>query len=226
MEMSASTATLQAHDLYRFYHAGEDETLALRGVTLAVQRGEKVAVMGPSGSGKSTLLACLAGLDEPDGGYVVVDGARLTRRPESERAAIRARKIGVLLQSGNLIGHLSVQENVLLQFQLARRAPGKAVSELLRAVGLDHRAHSRADHLSGGETARAGLAIALAVDPPIILADEPTGEVDAATEKRLLEMLDRRKSAGGSTLVATHSDALARWADRVIYLRDGRIVHE
>ncbi|HEY8312896.1 MAG TPA: ABC transporter ATP-binding protein [Candidatus Baltobacteraceae bacterium] len=224
MEVVAQPAVLEAHDLYRFYHAGEEETLALRGVTLAVAGGETVAVMGPSGSGKSTLLACLAGLDEPDGGYVVVDGARLTRRSETQRAALRARKIGILLQSGNLLGHLTVAENVALALQLAHRSNGKRVTELLTSVELDHRANSRADHLSGGETARAGLAIALAVDPPLILADEPTGEVDSATEHRLLEMLDRRKAAGGATLVATHSDVLARWADRVIRLQDGRIV--
>ncbi|HEY8297410.1 MAG TPA: ABC transporter ATP-binding protein [Candidatus Baltobacteraceae bacterium] len=226
MEVAAARPTLEAHDLYRFYHAGEEETLALRGVSLAIAAGETVAVMGPSGSGKSTLLACLAGLDEPDGGYVVVDGTRLTRRSEGDRATIRARKIGILLQSGNLIGHLTVAENVALQLQLAHRSTGKRVSELLRAVGLETRGGSRADHLSGGETARAGLAIALAVDPPLILADEPTGEVDAQTEKRLLEMLDRRKAAGGATLVATHSEALAAWADRVIRLHDGRVVNE
>ncbi len=226
MDLSAGRPVLEAHDLYRFYHAGEEETLALRGITLAVGQGETVAIMGPSGSGKSTLLACLAGLDEPDGGYVVVDGERLTRRSERERAAIRARKIGVLLQSGNLIGHLTVEENVLLQIQLARRSLGRSLADMLQSVGLEHRGRSRADHLSGGETARAGLAIALAVDPPLILADEPTGEVDVGTEERLLEMLDRRKSAGGATLVATHSDALARWADRVIHLQDGRIADE
>src|SRR5438105_2424284 len=112
---------LQAFDLYRFYHAGEDETLALRGVSMHIDEGEMVAVMGPSGSGKSTLLACISGLDEPDGGHVEVLGKRLTRRPEAERAAMRAANIGVLMQSGNLFDHLTVEDNIELQMRLARK---------------------------------------------------------------------------------------------------------
>src|SRR4030088_263589 len=114
----AATRAIEAHDLYRFYHAGEDETLALRGVSFHVDLGETVALVGPSGSGKSTLLACLAGLDEPDGGYVMLRGKRLTRRPEAERAARRAAQVGVLLQSGNLLDHLSVADNVALTMHL------------------------------------------------------------------------------------------------------------
>ena len=217
----AVNPAIEARYLYRFYHAGEEETLALRGVSLCVQPGERVAVMGPSGSGKSTLLACLAGLDEPDGGYVMVDGERLTRRSEDRRAALRARRIGIVLQSANLLPHLTVAQNVRLQAELA----GVAVaSDTLGAVGLSDRRDARVAQLSGGETARAALAIALAVDPPIVLADEPTGEVDAATEQLILAVLDRRAKTGGATIVATHSEALAAWADRIIRLRDGRII--
>ncbi len=226
LHVAITPAILEVHDLYKFYHANEEETLALRGITLSVAIGETVAVMGPSGSGKSTLLACMAGLDEPDGGFVAVDGVRLTRRPEAQRASIRAHKIGILLQSGNLIGHLSVAGNVALQLELAHRGSRARVTELLTAVGLDQRAGSRADHLSGGETARAGLAIALAVNPPLILADEPTGEVDAETESQVLRILDQRKAAGGATVIATHSERLAEWADRIIRLQDGRIAGE
>lgn len=215
---------IEAHDVYRFYHVGDDETLALRGVSLAVAAGEMVAVMGPSGSGKSTLLSCLAGLDEPDGGFVTVAGRRMTRRPEAERAAIRARQLGVLLQSGNLVEHLTVADNVRLQIHLAGRASDGSVDALLRSVGIEGRARSRADQLSGGEAARAGLAIALAADPPVLLADEPTGEVDAATETTILDLLRARVDAGGAAIVATHSDAVASRADRVIRLRDGRVV--
>jgi putative ABC transport system ATP-binding protein len=215
-------ALLQAFDLYRFYHAGEEETLALRGVSLAADSGELLAVMGPSGSGKSTLLACLAGLDEPDGGYVVVDGQRITRRPEWERAEVRARNIGVMQQSGNLLEHLTLLENVLLQARIAkRRAPG---IELLRDVGLAERRDAHPAQLSGGEAARAGLAVALAASPRILLADEPTGEVDAQTEARVIDMFDRFRKAGGAVIIATHSEALARRADRVLRLRDGRVV--
>ncbi len=215
---------LQAFDLYRFYHAGEDETLALRGVSIHVSEGEIVAITGPSGSGKSTLLACLAGLDEPDGGHVELLGKRLTRRPEPERASMRAANIGILLQSGNLFDHLTVSANVLLQMQLAGKVDKHRLDALLEVVGLAERRHSRSAQLSGGEVARAGLAVALAAEPKVLLADEPTGEVDAATEAHILEIFEARRDAGEATMIATHSDALAALADRVVHLQDGRVV--
>ncbi|MFI1294196.1 ABC transporter ATP-binding protein [Streptomyces sp. NPDC020792] len=216
---------LDAHELYRFYRAGEEETLALRGVSLRVRRGETVAVTGPSGSGKSTLLACLAGLDEPSGGDVHVGGVRISHRPEAERARLRASRIGVLLQSGNLLPHLGVRDNV----RLARTAVagdgshGADIAVLLEQVGLAHRAHALPQELSGGELARAGLAVALANDPDVLLADEPTGELDGATEQRVLELLRKRAEAGRGVLVVTHSVEAVRIADRVVALRDGRI---
>jgi putative ABC transport system ATP-binding protein len=136
----ADTDALQARDLYRFFRAGEEETLALRGVALRVRRGETVAVIGPSGSGKSTLLACLAGLDEPDGGIVHVGGERISHRPEAERARVRARRIGVLLQSGNLIAHLDISANIRLAQIAAPRNRKQSIAELLDQVGLGHRA--------------------------------------------------------------------------------------
>jgi putative ABC transport system ATP-binding protein len=213
------TATLTAESLYRFFHAGDDETLALQGISLAVQGGELVAVTGPSGSGKSTLLACLAGLDEPDGGMVRVDGERLSRRPEDERAAMRARSIGMLFQQTNLVGHLSVAENLAL----AQRLGGGGGGDVLERFGIDHRAHAHPSQLSGGELARAGLAVAVANDPPVILADEPTGELDEATAARVLGLLRERATAGAAVLVVTHSAAVAAVADREIRLRDGRV---
>lgn len=216
---------LEAHDLYRFYHTGDAETLALCGVSLAVDQGETVAVMGLSGSGKSTLLACLAGLDEPTGGYVDVAGHRVSRRSEAERAAIRASNIGMLLQTGNLFDHLTVEENVRLQQRLARTRDEQRVASLLEQVGVSHRRYALPAQLSGGEAARAGLAVALAADPPLLLADEPTGEVDAATEAQILMLFAARRARGGATLIVTHSPALATQADRVLHLRDGRISH-
>jgi len=209
---------LEAFDIYRFYHAGEEETLALRGVSIHVAAGEIVAVQGPSGSGKSTLLACLCGLDEPDGGYVTVLGKRITRRPEAERAKLRAREIGIMLQSGNLLDHLSVEDNIRLQMFLAGRVNNQ------RRVGLNQRRHARPAHISGGEAARAGLAVALAAEPKVLLADEPTGEVDAETEKRILHFLDAYRKNGGAILVVTHSNAVAMYANRTIHLFDGRVV--
>ena len=215
---------LEASSLYRFFHAGEEETLALQGVSLTVGRGELVAVVGPSGSGKSTLLACLAGLDEPDGGCVLIEGERLSRRPEPERAALRARRVGVLFQSGNLLDHLTVAENVVLAQRVAGRPnPGRAAG-LLEALGLARRAHARPAELSGGETARAGLAVALANDPAVVLADEPTGELDSASEARVLDLLWAHAAAGGAVVVATHSPAVAAAAARTLHLRDGRVV--
>jgi putative ABC transport system ATP-binding protein len=215
---------LDASSLYRFFHAGEEETLALQGVSLTVGRGELVAVVGPSGSGKSTLLACLAGLDEPDGGCVLIEGERLSRRPEPERAALRARRVGVLFQSGNLLDHLTVAENVVLAQRVAGRPnPGRAAG-LLEALGLARRAHARPAELSGGETARAGLAVALANDPAVVLADEPTGELDSASEARVLDLLWAHAAAGGAVVVATHSPAVAAAASRTLHLQDGRVV--
>ena len=217
-------AALDASSLYRFFHAGEEETLALQGVSLTVGRGELVAVVGPSGSGKSTLLACLAGLDEPDGGRVLIEGERLSRRPEPERAALRARRVGVLFQSGNLLDHLTVAENVVLAQRVAGRPnPGRAAG-LRDALGLARRAHARPAELSGGETARAGLAVALANDPAVVLADEPTGELDSASEARVLDLLWAHAAAGGAVVVATHSPAVAAAAARTLHLRDGRVV--
>jgi putative ABC transport system ATP-binding protein len=215
---------LQADNLYRFYHAGDDETLALRGVSLTVHGGEIVAVTGPSGSGKSTLLACLAGLDEPDGGMVTIDGERLSRRSEEQRAALRAGKLGMLYQQTNLVGHLSVADNVAL----AQRLGGSATrrdwrAKLLERCAITARAAARPSHLSGGELARAGLAVALANDPPVLLADEPTGELDAVTAQRVLSLLRDRASAGAAVLIVTHDPQVAAAADRGIRLLDGRI---
>jgi putative ABC transport system ATP-binding protein len=222
------SALLQADNLYRFYHAGDDETLALQGVSLAVQAGEIVAVTGPSGSGKSTLLACLAGLDEPDGGMVTLGGERLSRRSEEQRAALRASKLGMLYQQANLVGHLSVADNVALAQRLggsAHRDDGWS-AQLLDHCGITARAGARPSQLSGGELARAGLAVALANDPPVLLADEPTGELDAVTARRVLTLLHERASAGTAILIVTHNPEVAAAADREIRLRDGRIDEE
>ena len=215
---------LEAVELYRFYHSDMSETRALRGVSLALEPGEMVAVMGPSGSGKSSLLNCLAGLDEPDGGHVAVAGLRLTRRPEAARAKIRAQHIGILMQSGNLFGHLTVAGNIRLQMALAGKTAGSSTGELLSAMGIAGREAALPSELSGGETARAGLAVALATSPSVLLADEPTAEVDGETEDVIIDLLARRSAMGGATLAVTHSAALARRADRIIKLRDGRTI--
>ncbi|MEU3340455.1 ABC transporter ATP-binding protein [Streptomyces sp. NPDC006668] len=221
MSPSTQDNVLVARELYRFYRVGEEETLALRGVSLGVGRGETVAVVGPSGAGKSTLLACLAGLDEPSGGEVRVDGIRISHRPEIERAQLRARHIGVLLQTRNLLPHLSVRDNVRLpQRARGRRAPVPA-EELLARVGMADRARALPRQLSGGELARAGLAVALANAPAVLLADEPTGELDGETEQLVLSMVREQAAAGCAVLIVTHSREAVRVADRVIAMTDG-----
>lgn len=214
---------LDAHELYRFFHIGDDETAALRGVSLQLSAGEIVAVTGPSGSGKSTLLACLTGLDEPDGGHVDVEDTRITRRSPARRAWLRTVHFGILLQSCNLFPHLSVEQNVRFQMLLAGKPDEKRIASLLDSVGLAQRARAFPTELSGGETARAGLATALATDPLILVADEPTAEVDRETESRLVGHFEARRKAGLATLVATHSRALAGCADRIVSLKDGKI---
>jgi putative ABC transport system ATP-binding protein len=218
------SAVLEAHSLYRFFHVGDDETLALQGVSLALEPGQVVAVTGPSGSGKSTLLACLAGLDEPDGGHVTVDGTRISRRPEEERARIRGARIGMLFQQLNLVGHLSVADNIALAQRVGDGAKGADWRhEVLERCGIEHRASARPSQLSGGELARAGLAVALANDPSVILADEPTGELDSVTAARVLDLLRERAGAGAGVLMVTHNPEVAAAADREIRLLDGRV---
>ncbi|WP_214316743.1 ABC transporter ATP-binding protein [Nonomuraea sediminis] len=221
---------LFADELYRFHRSGDEEVKALRGVSIEVEPGEIVAVTGPSGAGKSTLISCLAGLDEPDGGAVWVAGTRISHRPERERAALRARHIGVVLQSGNLVEHLSVRGNIDLaqRFDPARNARARTESrhwrdELLERVGLADRALASPAMLSGGEAARAGLAVALANKPSVLLADEPTGELDRGREADVLRLV--RELAGDSTavVIASHSAAVRRFADRMVSLLDGRV---
>jgi putative ABC transport system ATP-binding protein len=217
------TLVLEAHDLYRFYHAGDDETLALRGVSVSAERGEIVAVVGPSGCGKSTLLACLAGLDEPSGGTVRICGERLSRRSEQVRAGIRSRTIGMLFQSGNLLGHLDVHANVTLAQRLAGRPDSARANLVIARVGLSERARSLPRRLSGGELARAGLAVALANDPQLLIADEPTGELDTVTAGHIVALLRERAAEGAAIVTATHNVSIAEAADRVIELADGRV---
>ena len=220
----AMTFAIEASELYRFFHTEESETLALRGVSLGVEAGEMLALLGASGCGKSTLLNCLAGLDEPDGGHVDLLGVRLTRQPEAERAKRRAASVGILMQANNLMPNLRLVDNMALAMQLAGKPDLALAQSLFERLGLAEHVLARPAQLSGGEVARGGLAIALAASPKVLLADEPTGEVDAATEKLVLEVFKQQREAGTAILIATHSEALAAHADRVIHLRDGKVV--
>jgi putative ABC transport system ATP-binding protein len=220
---STTPPALEARSLYRFYRAGDEETFALQGVSLRLERGEFVAVTGPSGSGKSTLLACLAGMDNPDGGSVRIAGRLISHRPEPERTQIRARHIGVLFQQANLLDHLTVGQNLSLVRSMAGRAHRAERPDLLGLLGLSDREAAYPGQLSGGELARAGLAVALANAPVALLADEPTGELDSVTETRMLDLLSAAADRGTAILVASHSPAVADAAARVVRLHDGRV---
>ena len=215
---------LDAQELYRFYHANDDEVRALRGVSLAIEAGEMVALVGPSGSGKTTLLMCLAGLDEPDGGIVKVMGSAMTRRPECEKTRLRLKHLGVLRQKDNLFQHLTVLENVLLAQSLCDMPDLGEAAMILSHLGMTARTVSLPAQLSGGEQARAGIAVALICQPEILLLDEPTGETDADSEAAILSLLTDFRRGGGSIIVATHNQAVARAATRTLAMQDGKIL--
>lgn len=220
--ISQTVMPLEAEGLHRFYRQGEFEVAALRDVSLSCAAGETVAVTGPSGSGKSTLLGLLAGLDDPDGGVVRISGRRLSHLRPAASAALRASRIGVLTQASGLFGHLTVLENVRFAASL-RDTAGPAPDELIAALGLAAVRDSRPVTLSGGETARAGLAVALAGAPLVLLADEPTAEISSAEEHTVLDLLHAWRPAHAATVIVTHSPVVAASADRVVQLLDGKV---
>lgn len=213
---------LDARGLHRFYRRGGNEVGALLDVSLTCAAGETVAVIGPSGSGKSTLLGLLAGLDDPDGGAVHVNGERISHRSPAAAAGIRARQVGVLTQSSALFGHLTVLQNVRFAASL-RAGAGPSPGELVDGLGLGAVSRSVPRTLSGGETARAGLAVALAGSPAVLLADEPTAEVSSHEEETILELLTTWRAHDSATVIVTHSAVVADHADRVLQLLDGRV---
>ncbi len=220
-------AVMEARGLYHIYRETEIETVALRGAGLVLARDSWTSIMGPSGSGKSTLVYVLAGLIEPSGGSVVVDGDDLTRLPPAERARWRRRHVGVVLQRDNLHPLLNVADNVALPLRLERqpkRQIRERVHQLLEAVGLADRAHHRMGQLSGGEGQRAAIAVALAPQPHVLLADEPTGELDEATASGVLDLLAGLRAREGSTiLTVTHNPLVAERADHRLVMRDGEV---
>ena len=199
----------------------------LKGIDLEIPQGQFAAVMGPSGSGKSTLLGLLAGLDSPTSGQVLLDGQDITRLAENEMALLRGRKIGFVFQAYHLIPTLTAEENVLLPMELAGQDAGgrERARELLDRVGLKGRRAHYPAQLSGGEQQRVALARAFALRPPILLADEPTGNLDTATGRAVMDLLLTLNREEGATLVlVTHEESLAESADRRILLRDGLVV--
>lgn len=222
---SPDELVLHARGLHRFFRRGGEEVAALRDVSLRLCPGEVVAVMGPSGSGKSTLLNMLAGLDDPDGGSVRVAGRQLSHESSTIQARMRGELIGVLTQASGLVEHLDVVDNLRLAASFRANSPSMDdLMSLLADVELTDRAHSRPSTLSGGETARANLAVALVGGPRLLLADEPTAEVSTSEEASLLRLIRALQPPGGATVLITHSPGVAAAADRVVNLVDGRVV--
>ena len=218
---------LELIDVFKIFRSGPAETVALRGLDLRVEPREMVAVVGPSGSGKSTMLSIGAAMDVPSAGDVRVAGRSLGRLSESELAGLRAREIGVVFQSGNLWPTLSARENVVASARIAG-AGGDAESESLEALarfGLKRRADHTPDRLSGGEQQRVAIAAVAARRPSIVFADEPTGELDAANEATVLDVLGKlRDDYGAAVVIVTHSVSVAEACDRVVEVSDGRAV--
>ena len=217
---------LETRELRKIYGSGNTEVRALDGVNLSVEKGEFVAVVGTSGSGKSTLLHMLGGLDRPTSGTVTVDGRELSALKDEALTIFRRRKIGFVFQNYNLVPVLNVRENIILPIQLDGNQPDKAyVAQIIETLGLESKLQNLPGNLSGGQQQRVAIARALAAKPAIILADEPTGNLDSATSQDVMGLLKVTSEKFGQTVVMiTHNEEIAQMADRIIRIEDGRIV--
>jgi putative ABC transport system ATP-binding protein len=227
--MSDDNALLIARELRREYHMGEELVRAVRGVSLQVERGDYVAIVGPSGCGKSTLLNLLGGIDRPTAGSVTIGGERIDRMRDADSTRFRLRHIGFVFQRFYLMPALTALENVelpLAEARVPRKERVEHARELLAYVGLAGRFDHRPAQLSGGEQQRVAIARALANRPQLLLADEPTGELDARTGAEMIGLLGRVNADGTTVIVVTHDEDLARAAKRVVHMRDGVIVDD
>ena len=225
----AQTDMIDVRQLSKVIENPPSRVEILRDITFSVPRGQFLAIMGASGSGKSTLLGLLAGLDTATSGSVVLDGTDITNLREDELARVRGRKIGFVFQSYQLVPTLTAEENVLLPAELSgyNGLPRQRVKDLLNRVGLSNRAHHYPVQLSGGEQQRVALARAFATEPPILMADEPTGNLDTANGQHVLDLLVQLNREEKTTLLlVTHDRRLAEYADRIITLRDGRVLSD
>jgi len=221
---------IEARDVHKTYDTGSVQVHALRGVSLAVRRGEMVAVMGPSGCGKTTLLNCLSGLDEFDSGTVTIDGVDISRMSDDRRSDLRARSMGFIFQTYNLLPVLSAVENVELPLIVAGVRPKEARARALEAlerVGLREFAHHRPGQLSGGQRQRVTVARALVNRPAIVWADEPTGALDSKNAADVMDlMVELNRSRGLTYVIVTHAPAVAARCHRVVHMADGQILRE
>jgi putative ABC transport system ATP-binding protein len=229
MTMTASESVVATESLNKTYQLGEAEVEVLKGITLTVAKGEFVAVCGPSGSGKTTLLNIISGIDKPTSGKILVLGEDLTVQDENFLAEFRCSHVGFVFQSYNLVSTLTVAENVAFPMEWIRKPTAEIetrVEQLLETVGLQHRAKHFPSQLSGGEQQRVAFARALANDPELILADEPTGNLDTKNVQKITQVLKLLKAEGKTVIVATHDPELMQLADRQVNLEDGRLAGE
>jgi putative ABC transport system ATP-binding protein len=221
---------IRCTEVRKVYRQGDNEVTALAGVSLEIPRGAFAVVMGPSGSGKSTLLHLIGGLDRPSAGEILVDGRLIGQMADDEVTLFRRTRIGFVFQFFNLLPTLTALENVTLPFVLDGKSKAEAdrrAAALLARVGLENRQRHLPEEMSGGEIQRVAIARALAFDPPLLLADEPTGNLDSKTGQAILALLRQINRQGGCTIVmVTHSQEAASYGDRTIFVRDGRIERE
>jgi putative ABC transport system ATP-binding protein len=225
----SDTPVVETRDIRRDYHMGDEIVQAVRGVSLEIARGDSVAIIGPSGCGKSTLLNLIGGIDRPTSGTIVVDGNRIDAMRDAAATRFRLLSIGFVFQRFYLMPALSAAENIELPMAEAGMSGAKRVArarELLAYVGLGDRRSHRPAQLSGGEQQRVAIARALANSPRILLADEPTGELDAKTGAEMIDLLARVNRDGTTLVVVTHDEDLARAARRVVHMRDGLVVDD
>jgi len=229
-EAPGSDDIIWGRELIKVYSSGELEVTALRGMDITIKRGEIIAIIGPSGCGKTTLLNIIGALDLPTAGMIFIDGIDIKKMDERKLSQFRRQKIGFIFQNFNLISTLTAEENI----ELPMRINGLKVStikertkDLLKAIGLEDRKHHRPDQLSGGEQQRTAFAVALGNDPSIILADEPTGELDSETGREIMDLFKAlSKQMGKTEVIVTHDQRISSIADRTLKIIDGRIVSE
>jgi putative ABC transport system ATP-binding protein len=223
--MSSNSPVICFKDVYKYYHSGDEKVTALSGVSLEIQQGDFVSIMGPSGGGKTTFLNCLGGLDFPDRGEIYLNNRLLNSLGDKELTELRRKEIGFVFQFFNLMPTLTVQENIELPLLISHsaKAESKQVQTLLDYVGLLHRANSFPSELSGGEMQRVAIARALVHRPSIVLADEPTGNLDSENGIKILELMSKASADFNTTVVmATHNSQIADYGNRHFEIRDGR----
>src|SRR5437764_1840900 len=225
-QKTAQKIVMDVRDITKSLPLGRERIEILKGISFSITSGEFVSIVGPSGSGKSTLLGIIAGLDNPTTGQVLIDGVDITRMSEGKLAVVRNSKIGMVFQAFNLIPTLTAQENVEVPLYVGKHkgSPSARAQELLALVGLTHRLDHRPNQLSGGEQQRVAIARALATDPAFVIADEPTGNLDARNGQHLLKLIaDLREQTGKTFIIASHDPVVASHADRTMRIVDGRI---